>query len=115
MADFENHRKRTEREKTDLVTNTKFKMVEPLLQVIDELSIAIKSYNDNGLNMILKKLEDSLSKFGLEQIQTEVYYDKLHEVISILEVGEERIIDVISKGYVLDGKVIKYPKIILGQ
>jgi molecular chaperone GrpE (heat shock protein) len=56
-----------------------------------------------------------LKSQGVEVIQTETYDDEIHEVISVMEIGESKIIDVISKGYSLNGKPFRYPKIILGK
>jgi hypothetical protein len=56
-----------------------------------------------------------LKNHGIEPIQTETYDEDLHEVISILKIGESKIVDVVNKGYTLDGKPFRYPKIILGE
>ena len=61
------------------------------------------------------KNETFLKSHKIEIIQTETYDSDLHEVISILPIGESKIIDVVSKGYTLDGKPFRYPKIILGE
>ena len=56
-----------------------------------------------------------LKNQGIEIIQTETYDEDLHEVISILPIGEKKVVDVVSKGYTIDGKPFRYPKIILGE
>ena len=48
-------------------------------------------------------------------MKTETYDSDLHEVVSMLETGEEKIIDVVSKGYSINGKPFRYPKVILSK
>lgn len=116
LAEFDNYRKRVAKEKEDLRLNTKTQMLSSILDIDSDLALAKKKLgNDEGLNLILAKLESFLKNQGVESIQTEVYDVDLHEVISVLEVGEEKIIDVISKGYSINGKPFRYPKIILGK
>ena len=91
-------------------------MLTSILDLDSDLSIAVKSSKDpEGLRLIMSKLEKFLSNQGVESIQTETYDSDLHEVISVMEIGEEKIIDVVSKGYTLNGNPFRYPKIILGK
>ena len=68
-----------------------------------------------GVKLIAQKLETFLKSNNIEVIQTEKYDDELHEVIQVMEIGESKIIDVVSKGYSLNGKPFRFPKIILGK
>jgi molecular chaperone GrpE len=117
-ADFENYKKRVQKDKEELVTNTKVKMLQSILDMDNDIFYALKSTNvsdDSGIKLIGQKLENFLKSQGVENIQTETYDEDLHEVISVLEVGETKIIDVASKGYSLNGKPFRYPKIVLGK
>lgn len=115
-ADFENYKKRVQKEKEDLVLNTKTKSLNAVLDLDSDLHIAKKSIgNSEGINIILNKLHTFLKSQGIEEIQTESYDSDLHEVVSVLETGEEKIIDVVSKGYSINGKPFRYPKIILSK
>jgi molecular chaperone GrpE len=115
-AEFENYKRRVRKEKDDLVLNTKTKMLGSILDLDSDLSIAIKQEKDNdGLRLMQSKVETFLNNQGVKSIQTDTYDVDLHEVISVLEVGEEKIIDVISKGYTLNDQPFRYPKIILGK
>jgi len=118
-AEFDNYKRRTMKDKEELVVNTKVKMLSSILDMDNDLSIAIKSVKSEeakeGLNLITQKLDNFLKSQGVEVIQTETYDDEIHEVISVMEIGESKIIDVISKGYSLNGKPFRYPKIILGK
>ena len=70
---------------------------------------------DKGLLLIAQKLETFLKGHAIETIQTDTYDENLHEVISVLETGENKIVDVVTKGYSLNGKPFRYPKIVLGR
>jgi molecular chaperone GrpE len=118
-AEFDNYKRRTMKDKEELVVNTRVKMLSSILDMDNDLSIAIKSVKSEeakeGLSLITQKLDNFLKSQGVEVIQTETYDDEIHEVISVMEIGESKIIDVISKGYSLNGKPFRYPKIILGK
>lgn len=115
-AEFENYKRRVQKEKDDLRVNTKTMMLTAILDLDSDLSIAVKSSKDqDGLKLIMSKLEKFLNNQGVESIQTDTYDSDLHEVISVLEIGEEKIVDVVAKGYKLNGKPFRFPKIILGK
>jgi molecular chaperone GrpE len=116
FAEFENYKRRVTKEKEDLRINTKTMMLTSILDLDSDLSIAVKSSKDqDGLKLIMSKLEKFLNNQGVESIQTDTYDADLHEVISVLEIGEEKIIDVVSKGYTINGKPFRFPKILLGK
>jgi molecular chaperone GrpE len=84
-----------------------------------DISIAFKTIENEdakkGVSLIASKLENFLKGQGIESIQTEIYDADEHEVISVLDIGESKIIDVASKGYSINGKIFRYPKIVLGK
>jgi molecular chaperone GrpE (heat shock protein) len=91
-------------------------MLNSILDLDNDLHIAKKSIGDSeGINIILNKVQNFLKTQGIEEIQTDIYDSDLHEVISMLETGEEKIIDVVSKGYSINGKPFRYPKVILSK
>jgi len=115
-ADFDNYKRRAQKEKEDLVLDTKTKSLSTILDLDNDLYIAKKNMPDSeGLNLILNKVQTSLKSQGIEEIQTDEYDSDLHEVISIIETGESKIIDIVSKGYKINGKPFRYPKIILSK
>lgn len=116
-AEFENYKKRVQKEKEELVLSTKTKMLSAVLDMDSDLTLAIKSMNnvDKGLLLIAKKLETFLKNQGVETIQTETYDDELHEVISVIPTGKPGVVDVVSKGYSLNGKPFRHPKIVISQ
>lgn len=116
-AEFENYKKRVKKEKEDLVLSTKTKVLSSVLDMDSEINLAINSMKveDEGLLLIAQKLENYLKSQGIESIQTDLYDEELHEVISVINIGEHKIVDVVSKGYIIDGKPFRYPKIVLGK
>lgn len=116
-ADFENYRRRVQKEKEDLSLSIKTKMISSILDMDNDISIALKSMDkvDDGVLLIAQKLESFLKSQGIEAIQTESYDEDLHEVISVVETGENKILDVVSKGYSINGNPFRYPKIILSK
>jgi molecular chaperone GrpE len=115
-AEFDNYKRRIQREKDEIRSTTKTMMLSAILDLDSDLSIAVKQDKQNsGLNLMINKIAKFLSQQGVESIQTETYDPDLHEVISILEIGEEKVVDVVSKGYTLNDKPFRFPKIILGK
>lgn len=119
FADFENYKKRIIKEKEEIKNNTKISILTSILEIDNDLSIAVKNIKDpstkKGVKLIINKLDTFLKLHGIESIQTKKYDEDLHEVVSVINNGEEKIVDVISKGYTLNGKPFKYPKVILSK
>ena len=118
-ADFENYKRRVQKEKEELKNNTKVNMITSILDMDNDIELAIKNIKDDsakdGVKLIASKVQSFLKNQSIEPIQTETYDEDLHEVISVLEIGETKIIDVVSKGYTLNGKPFRFPKIVLGK
>jgi len=118
-ADFENYKRRVQKEKEELKNNTKVSMITSILDMDNDIELAIKNIKDDsardGVKLIASKIQNFLKTQGIEPVQTESYDEDLHEVISVLEIGETKIIDVVSKGYTLNGKPFRFPKIVLGK
>lgn len=117
LSDFENYKRRVVKEKEDLVTGTKVKMLQSILDMDNDLSFAVKSSGQisDGMKLIINKLDNFLKSQGIETIQTETYDEDLHEVLSVIKSEKNGIVDVVSKGYTLNGKPFRYPKIILSN
>ena len=115
-AEFENYKKRSSKEKEDIKNQIKANSLSVILDFENDLSIAFsKIEKTEGIKLILSKVDNFLHSQGIDIIQTEKYDPELHEVVSVIESGEEKIVDVVSKGYTLNGNVIRYPKIILSK
>lgn len=118
-ADFENFKKRSQKERQEIKDNTTVKMLTSILDIDNDISLALKNVESEeatrGLNLILKKVDSFLKTHGIEEIQTKSYDVDLHEVISVINTGKDEIVDVVSKGYTLNGKPFRYPKIVLSK
>jgi molecular chaperone GrpE len=119
FAEIDNYKKRVQKEKEDIKNNTKVSMITSILDMDNDISIAVKNIKDEvtreGVELIAQKLERFLKSQGIESIQTETYDDELHEVISVVPTGKTEVIDVVSKGYMLNGKPFRHPKIVIGK
>lgn len=128
MAEFDNFRKRTQREKAALIEYAGAEVVTALLPVLDdfERSMETMEKTDNlsslkeGVVMIHDKFYNVLTKKGLTRIETEEadFDSELHEAIASVPAGEEKsgkVIDTVEKGYKLKERVIRYAKVIVGE
>ena len=120
QADFENYRKRVEKEIRETVQYSNEKLILNLLSVVDELELALSSGRETenkqalleGVEMTLKKMFAALEQEGLKKIEAvgESFDPKLHEVavkVPTKEDNEDIIVEEIRKGYTLRGKVIR--------
>ena len=116
-AEFDNFKKRTEREKADTAEFAKVSVVKTLLPIFDnavraaEFEQGTEQYN-KGIELIVKQLTDLSSKLGLEEIGTvgEEFNPNLHEAIMHIEdesLGENVVSAVLQKGYKLGDKVVR--------
>ncbi|MBP5369391.1 MAG: nucleotide exchange factor GrpE [Bacteroidales bacterium] len=129
MAEFDNYRKRTLKEKMDLTKYAEEDVIKGILPVVDNMERAIKSLESaqdinavkEGIDLIYKKFKEFLEKRGIKEIEAlnkELDTD-LHEAVTKFAAPSEdlkgKIIDVIEKGYYLHDKVIRYAKVVVGE
>lgn len=128
VAEFDNYRKRTLKEKMDLIATGGEDVVKSLLVVLDDIDramAAMETANDveamkEGMTLIHHKLMDTLRSRGLEEIEAlgqELDTD-LHEAVAKFPAEGDRkgkIIDVIQKGYKLKDKVARHAKVVVGE
>ena len=116
-ADFDNFRKRVAKEREDLINRTKTSMLEPIMDMDSDISLAFDAIKDEqskqGLKLISGKLNKFLSTHGIETIPTDKYDLEKHEVVSVMSDDASEIHAVISKGYSSGDKIIRYSKVIL--
>lgn len=128
FAEFENYKKRTSRERIELFKTAGEDVMVSLLPVLDDFDRAlneIEKAKDDGLfkgvELISNKLREALKNKGLDVGETkvgDVFDAEIHEAITQLPSEPEmkgKIIDVIEKGYTLGDKIIRYPKVVIGQ
>ncbi len=110
QADFENYRKRTERENAEFRKYATKQLIIELLPVLDNLELALKSVNDDGIKLIYTHLFDILEKYGLRQIKAEGFFDpKYHEALLQEESDKEQntILEVLQKGYIVGDTIVR--------
>ena len=129
FAEFENYKKRTSRERIELFRTANEDLMTALLPILDDFDRGLaemKKTKDKellkGMELIKNKLQNSLTQKGLSFMkveQGEVFDAELHEAITQIPAPSDdlkgKIIDVIEQGYKLGDKVIRYPKVVIGQ
>ncbi len=128
-AEFDNYRKRTLKEKADLIRTAGESLILKILPVIDDFDRAIGFLNGEGnvdpskegLLLIYNKLKDVLHQQGLREIESlhKEFDTDIHEAVTKISVQEKKlkgkVVDVVLKGYILGEKVIRYPKVVVGE
>lgn len=127
FAEFENYKKRTLKEKTELILNGGEKTITAILPILDDFERAIADNTEDvaaikeGFDLIFKKFLKTLEGIGVTKIDTD---DKdfnvdFHEAIAMVPgMGDDKkgkIIDCVQTGYMLNDKVIRHAKVAVGQ
>ena len=124
IAEFENYKKRTIKEKEDFAKYAKENIINSILPIIDDFERANKTNEEDveGYILIGQKMLDILSKHNLKKIKlkkNEVFDLEKHEAISSLPIKDKKkkgtIIEELESGYMLADKIIRYPKVIIGK
>ena len=128
-SDFDNYRKRTARERIELNKTASAEIIGSLLSVLDDFERAQKAMNEvadtdaikEGVGLIYNKLSDLLKQKGLEEINCigEEFNTDFHEAITKIPAESDemkgKILDQIEKGYLLNGTILRYPKVVVGS
>ena len=128
MAEFDNYRRRTSQEKLELVSMASTDTIKGLLPVLDDCERAIKVLMDSddsdaakeGTELIYHKLMSYLQSKGLAVIDAidKPFDTDLHEAVAQFPVQDDekkgKVFDVVQTGYTLNGKVIRYSKVVVG-
>ncbi|HRY99784.1 MAG TPA: nucleotide exchange factor GrpE [Bacteroidales bacterium] len=128
-SDFENYRKRTTRERLDMLKTASEEVILALLPVLDDFDRALKTLGAaqaddpmlEGVLLIHSKFSNILAQKGLQPIEAmgQVFDTDYHEAITHIPAPSEemrsKVIDVTEKGYMLGGKVIRYAKVVVGS
>ena len=124
VAEFENYKKRTTKEKSDFAKYAKENLINAILPIIDDFERAEKTDEKDikGYILIGQKMINILSKQNLKKIELkklEKFDLEKHEAISSISVKEKKkkgkIIEELESGYILEDKIIRYPKVIIGK
>ena len=125
MAEFENYKKRSSKEKEMLYNSILSDIISSFLPVIDNLEKAAEAKTEDenykqGLELVLKQFKDVLTKFGVEEIKTvgETFDPEVHEAVSSVQddtKGEKEIVQEFRKGYKIGTKVIRHAMVVVAN
>ena len=130
FSEFDNYRKRTTKERLDLMNTASEGVIIELLTVLDDFDRAFKTIesfkgsgkNDlDGFKLIYNKMKGILDKKGLEPMKSigETFDTDFHEAVTNIPAPSDemkgKVVDEIEKGYMLKGKVIRFAKVVVGQ
>ncbi|MGI9545878.1 MAG: nucleotide exchange factor GrpE [Flavobacteriaceae bacterium] len=129
FAEFENYKKRTSKERMDLFKTAGQEVLVSLLPVLDDFDRALKelSRSDDkemfkGVELISNKFKETLKSKGLEEIKTkkgDAFDAEVHDAITQIPAPSKKmkgnIIDVIEKGFKLGDRIIRHPKVVVGN
>jgi molecular chaperone GrpE len=127
-AEFDNHRRRSAKEKLDMITSANEQLLKNLLSIVDDFERAEKSFKEKndkeseGFFLIQNKFKKILEQYNvkaMDLVQGADFNPDFHEAITQLPASDEKlkgkIIDVVEKGYLLYDKVIRFAKVITGS
>lgn len=129
FAEFENYKKRTSKERMDLFKTANQEVLQAMLPILDDFDRAMvqigKSGDENllkGVELIHNKLKDTLVSKGLEQVEIKAgdafdadFAEAITQIPAPTEALKGKIVDVVEKGYKLGDKIIRFPKVVLGN
>lgn len=128
QAEFDNYRKRTLREKMDLVASGGADVLKNMLAVLDDMYRAVAASEKSedidalreGEKLVLQKFEEALKQKNVTEIKAvgEEFNADYHEAVARFAAGEEmkgKVIDVVQRGYMLGDKVLRYAKVVVGE
>ena len=125
MAEFENFKKRNQKEREGLYKSIIGDVVESILPIMDNLENALKveTKDENykqGVELVLKQFQEVLVKFGVEEIQAlgNTFDPELHEAVSSIQdttKGEQEIVEEYRKGYKIGTKVIRHSMVVVAN
>lgn len=128
-SEFDNFRKRTAKERVEILNMAASDVIKSLLPVVDDFERAIRNNEkatdvasvNEGVNLIAQKLRSILNKNGLEAMNSigQPFDVDLHEAITNIPAPSEdlkgKVVDEVEKGYMLNGKVIRFAKVVVGS
>ena len=127
FAEFENFKKRTAKERIELFKTAGQEVISSILPILDDMERAINQTPEQekksieGFVLINNKLADVLKSNGLDVTETNIgdtFDAEIHEAITLIPSADDqkgKIIDVTEKGYQLGDKIIRFPKVVVGQ
>jgi len=128
-AEFDNYRKRTVREKAELIKTASEDILMKIIPVLDDLERGIQAVENakdteslkQGMFLIYNRFRDFLSQNGITEIEAmhQEFNTDVHEAVSKMPAQDEnlkgKVLDVVQKGYLLHEKVLRYSKVVVGE
>lgn len=120
MAEFDNYRRRTNKEKLELMATAGERIFTDMLPLVDDFERALAVIDDEGVKLIYNKFIAFLDKNDVHAIETEGvdFNTDEHEAVTTFAAGEDKkgkVIDCTQKGYKLGDKVIRFAKVVVGE
>ena len=120
VAEFDNYRKRTNKEKLDLMATAGERIFKDMLPLVDDFERAVKATDDEGVKLIYQKFLAFLAANDVHAIETEGvdFNTDEHEAVTTFAAGEDKkgkVIDCTQRGYKLGDKVIRFAKVVVGE
>lgn len=117
LADYENLVKRTEREKASFVKFANSRLLGKLLGVLDDLERCQNHVGDQGLNLGVEKFNQVLESEGVKEIKVlgEPFDPAVMEAIEMVAGPQDKVIEVVAKGYQLDNMILRPAKVKVGN
>jgi molecular chaperone GrpE len=128
-AEFDNYRKRTHREKTEMIKTASDDLLKKIIPVVDDFERGLAAVNNSGdleaikqgINLIYSRFREFLQQQGIREIESinQDFNTDFHDAVTKIPVADDnlkgKVVDVIEKGYYLHDKVIRYPKVVIGE
>ncbi len=128
-AEFDNYRKRTLKEKSEMIKTASEDLLKRLIPFVDDIERGLSMVDNSqdlhalkeGMNLIYSRFKDFMGQNGIKEIEAlnQDFNTDFHEAVTKIPAPEEglkgKVVDVVEKGYMLHDKVIRYPKVVVGE
>lgn len=128
-AEFDNYRKRTLKEKTEMIKTASEDLLTRFIPFVDDIERGLNALNTAqdldaiklGMNLIYTRFVDFLQQSGVKEIEAmnQEFNTDVHEAVTKIPAADDglkgKVVDVVQKGYYLHDKVIRYPKVVVGE
>ena len=126
-SEFENYRRRTSKEKIEMIDSANKDLLKEILPISDDFERAIKYYDsdnvidEEGINLIYQKLRGILEKHNLKKMEIKVgddFNSEFHEAITSTPSEKKlkgKVVDIIEDGYLIDDKILRFGKVVIGS
>lgn len=121
-AEFENFKRRSIKEKQEIKSKVKYETLSSFLNILDDLELARNNIKEDsskkGIDIIFNKINTFMQEQGIQEIDTSGKFDpNLHEAITMTDSDKEPgyIVETVMKGYIIDDKIVRYPKVVVSE